>query len=133
MRIAVGPQGATTERDENTRRFVRGGPEKLRRLRDEGIDPAHSAEALAKQLESRSRTFEADWAWNVANLRRERLDPDVFRREILPRIQGIPLKKLAETTGLSLAQCGRIRSGQRVPHARHWEGLAMLPGKDSAR
>ncbi len=49
-----------------------------------------------------------------------------FKREIAPKLDGFPLKEIAEATGLSLAACSRIRAGARVPHPRHWENLSRL-------
>jgi hypothetical protein len=48
----------------------------------------------------------------------------VFRREILPLIQEVPLRRLVEATGLSLRYCSLIRRGERIPHPRHWHVLA---------
>jgi hypothetical protein len=62
-------------------------------------------------------------AWDKEH---EQPDPGVFAREILPGLQGIPLRRLAEATGLSIQHCGLIRRGLRVPHPRHWESLRVL-------
>jgi len=51
------------------------------------------------------------------------VDPEVFLREIQPKLQGVRLRELVEATGLSLPYCSLIRQGKRVPHARHWERL----------
>jgi hypothetical protein len=59
--------------------------------------------------------------WEKANP--EPTDPELFRREILPLIQGVPLRRLVDATGLSLRYCSLIRRGEKVPHPRHW---AML-------
>ena len=42
---------------------------------------------------------------------------------IRQRLQGIPLSRLRKATGLSLSYCARIRDGDVVPHAMHWEAL----------
>jgi hypothetical protein len=47
----------------------------------------------------------------------------VFKREILPLIQEVPLRRLVEATGLSLRYCSLIRRDEKVPHPRHWEAL----------
>jgi hypothetical protein len=62
-------------------------------------------------------------------------DPDVFSREILPGLQGIPLRRLAERTGLSLPYCSQIRRGLKVPHPRHWDLFrsAASPAKPPRR
>lgn len=49
-----------------------------------------------------------------------------FKREVAPKLDAFWLKEIAAATGLSLAACSRIRSGSKVPHPRHWGGLAAL-------
>lgn len=61
-------------------------------------------------------------AWNAEHP--ERADPEVFRRDVLPAIEGVPLSELARRTGLSVSYCGLIRRGVEVPHERWWEKLA---------
>lgn len=39
-----------------------------------------------------------------------------FKREVLPKLDAFTLSEIAESTGLSLAACSRIRSGARMPH-----------------
>ena len=74
-------------------------------------------------------------AWNAAHP--ERAEPEVYRREILPGLQGVPLSAMARRTGLSVAYCARIRRGEEVPHARWWEAFrtAILdrPRRDAPR
>jgi hypothetical protein len=50
----------------------------------------------------------------------EPTDPELFRREILPLLQAVPLRRLVAETGLSLRYCSLIRRGERVPHLRYW-------------
>jgi hypothetical protein len=49
-------------------------------------------------------------------------------REILPRLQEIPLYTLALATGLSHVYLSQIRRGRKTPHPRHWAKLAMAAG-----
>jgi hypothetical protein len=71
----------------------------------------------------RRRLREAvDWAAESAGL----VAAEVFVQEVLPAIQGIPLRRLAEVTGLSLGYLGMIRRGERVPHPRHWAKLRAV-------
>ncbi|MDP9369369.1 MAG: hypothetical protein M3Q03_14030 [Chloroflexota bacterium] len=53
-------------------------------------------------------------------------DAEVFRREVLPKLQGVPLGVMAKATGLSEGYCSFIRRGEKVPHRRHWASLARL-------
>ena len=54
--------------------------------------------------------------------------PDAFTRDILPRLRNVPLRVMAEATGLSEGYCSLIRRGQMVPHRRHWATLAGFAG-----
>jgi hypothetical protein len=53
-------------------------------------------------------------------------EPEVFRRDVLPLIQGLSAAKLAELTGLSRAYCAAILRGERTPHPRWWSVLGDL-------
>jgi hypothetical protein len=55
-------------------------------------------------------------------------NPAVFQREILPLLQGVPLRRLVKATGLSLRYCSLIRRGEKVPHPRHWEAFRAAIG-----
>ena len=46
-----------------------------------------------------------------------------FARDILPDVRGASLVTLMQTTGLSRRYCWRIKTGQQVPHPRHWATL----------
>jgi hypothetical protein len=53
-------------------------------------------------------TQAAEWEWTHPVL----ADPEVFRREILPLLQGVPLGTLVKAAGLSLRYCSLIRRGE---------------------
>jgi hypothetical protein len=74
---------------------------------------------------SQSARLAADRVWEERHPE-PRPDPGVFERDILPRINGISLARLAEVTGLSLQHCGKVRRGLYVPHRRHWEALREI-------
>ncbi len=103
--------------------FSASGRAGLARLRAEGLDPSQSAEAKGKMGKANAQRMREVRAWDREH---ERADPVVFRREILPGLQGIPLRRLAKATGLSVQHCGLVRRGLRVPHPRHWSVLAAL-------
>ncbi len=54
------------------------------------------------------------------------VDPEVFQRDILPKLQGVSLGTMARATGLSEQYCSLIRRGFYIPHARHWTALREL-------
>jgi hypothetical protein len=60
------------------------------------------------------------------NRRNGPADVAIFKRDILPRIQALPLKSLMSATGLTKSACSRMRAGKTVPHPRHWRELDAL-------
>jgi hypothetical protein len=53
-------------------------------------------------------------------------DPELFRREVLPRLARLSAADLAEITGLSRPYCALILQGERTPHAMLWNVLREL-------
>jgi CRISPR-associated endonuclease Cas1 len=53
-------------------------------------------------------------------------DPELFRREILPRLQGVKLAEIAKAAGCSKASASDIRRGKWAPHVSTWAALARL-------
>jgi hypothetical protein len=49
-----------------------------------------------------------------------------FRRDILPKLQRLPMRVIAEAMGASLSHGSKVRGGKLVPHKRHWESLGAL-------
>jgi hypothetical protein len=49
-----------------------------------------------------------------------------FERDILPRSANRSLAVVMEMTGLSRRYCWLIKTGQTVPHQRHWQALSAL-------
>ena len=93
-------------------------------LRLAGKDPAHSETAnrrRGKKVAQAQREFRQ---WDAAH--EGESDPEVFRREILPGLQSVPLGAMARATGLSESYCSCIRRGIKVPHRRHWGMLNAI-------
>jgi CRISPR-associated endonuclease Cas1 len=108
-------------RAEQQASFAAAGPVALARLRAEGTDPAHGGQAGRRRSRTmRQRKAEAA-EWDAHQL--EPSDVEQFKRDVLPAIQDIPLRELAEATGLSLRYVALIRRGERVPHSRHWSAF----------
>jgi hypothetical protein len=93
----------------------------LRHLKAEGLDPTHGGKAAERRGQAIVERKRQAAEWEQANP--ERADPELFRREILPPIQEVPLRRLVDATGLSLRYCSLVRRGEMVPHARHWGTL----------
>lgn len=90
-------------------------------LRMRGQDPAASDRAKAKLRDSQRKRRAEESAWDRANP--QVVDPAVFRRDVLPLIQGVPVRRLAALTGLSVGHCALVRRGLRTPHPRWWDVL----------
>jgi hypothetical protein len=97
---------------------------RLADLRRNGADPAHGGEAAGKRRQTQRRHREAAKAFEAAA--DELPAREVFAREILPALQTVPVRAMAEATGLTRAYSSMIRRGLYVPHPRHWEALLKL-------
>jgi CRISPR/Cas system-associated endonuclease Cas1 len=97
---------------------------RLADLRAAGMDPAHGGEAKRKRSESHRARIEEARRFERANAPLP--DREVFVRDILPGLQSVPVRRIAEVTGLTPAYCGMVRRGLSVPHPRHWEALRRL-------
>jgi len=80
--------------------------------------------AAAKRAATVAAQQAANRAWNAVD-HPEFAGVD-FARDIWPTLRGIPVRQLAKATGLSVIYCSRIRSGEQVPHPRHWGALAVI-------
>jgi CRISPR-associated endonuclease Cas1 len=110
-------------RAEQKRGFSAAGPAALTRLRADNLDPAHGGQAAKRRSETMRRRKQEEASWSELG---SAIDAEQFTREVLPAIQGVPLRRLVEATGLSLRYCALIRRGERVPHQRHWLNLAAV-------
>ncbi|MGI8557663.1 MAG: CRISPR-associated endonuclease Cas1 [Solirubrobacteraceae bacterium] len=90
----------------------------LARLRAEERDPAHGGRAAQIRGRKNAEHQRAVREWGG-----ERLNHELFRREIQPGLRYLPIHKLVAATGLSPHYCSLIRLGKRVPHQRHWQSL----------
>ncbi len=104
--------------------FLEAGPAALARLRDAGTDPAHGGVAARKRGARNAAHVAAAALWDETD--GPPPDRDIFQRDILPGLLGVPLRAMAIATGLSEGYCSFVRRGQKVPHRRHWETLARL-------
>jgi transcriptional regulator with XRE-family HTH domain len=55
-------------------------------------------------------------------------DPELFRREILPRLGTVSLAEIMAAAGCSKASASDYRRGKRTPHVSTWEALTKLAG-----
>jgi len=87
-------------------------------------DTLHGGEAGRKRSETHVQRMQEVREWEAEH-GAER-DSQKFTREILPKLQGVPLRMLMDATGLSLRYCSLIRRGEKVSHPRHWNALTAL-------
>src|SRR5262249_52679423 len=104
-------------REEQQDGFAAAGPAALAQLRSQGPDPPHGGRATERRAATMATRKRAEAEWDR---KPPPVDPSVFTREILPRLEGLPLHRLAAASGLSLRYCALIRSGERTPHPLHW-------------
>ena len=98
---------------------------KLAQLRRDGADPTNTAEVRAQRSKALSARKQEQLAWEAASTSSELTSSDLTER-VLPALRDVPLSAIQAATGLSLSACSRIRSGNLLPHARHWTPLHHL-------
>jgi hypothetical protein len=49
-----------------------------------------------------------------------------FRRDILPKLQRLPVRVIAEAMSARIPHGSKVRCGKLVPHQRHWKALSLL-------
>ncbi len=85
-----------------------------------------------RSFEARGRRnanhYHANAAWN--NDDADVQDAQQFTREILPKLQAVSLRVMADATGITEGYCSFVRRGLKVPHCRHWETLEKV-GNDA--
>src|SRR5580692_992251 len=96
--------------------FRAAGPAKIAAMRAAGHDPTTSREAQRRRAATASKQRKAVAAWRDDGS----LDRVDFRRDILPRLQTLPVRTIAEAMGCSGSHGSKVRGGQLVPHKRHW-------------
>ena len=98
--------------------------EVLRPRRLAGDDPAHGGKAAKLRGRRNSVTLRANAEWERNQTGES--DPEIFEKEIRPKLGNVSLAETMRATGLSRTYCGMIRRGVRIPHPRHWEVLREL-------
>jgi len=86
---------------------------------------AHSKEAQARRAETQRRQHTARRAWRPSDLPGW-LNEEIYRKNIQPRLVGVPVSTISRALGVSEPYAADIRAGRRMPHPRHWLSLASL-------
>jgi len=108
--------------------FRAAGPAKIATMRAAGHNPTATPEAQRRRADTASQQRKAVVAWHDDS----GLDGIDFRRDILPKLQRVPVRAIAEAMGASISHGSKVRGGHTVPHKRHWKKLARL-AKEAAR
>ncbi len=130
QRVAAGllanekPNGTITRKPRRERRVVGREFGELTPIQAGTVsDPRRSTEAGAKRRAAMTSVVAANRsAGNHVPSPEELAD---YRTRVWPELQTLPLQQLMTMTGLTKSACSRIRSGEVVPHRRHWETLAV--------
>jgi CRISPR-associated endonuclease Cas1 len=88
-------------------------------------DPAQAPEIRGRRGAAIAARKRALSDWDKANPGAV-YDPELFRREILPRLTKVKLAEIAEATGCSKAYASDIRRGKWTPHVSTWAALGAL-------
>jgi hypothetical protein len=96
---------------------------RLEELRAAGNDPSQSSMAKETVGQKNRAHNLVQRAWDLEN---DRPDPEIFQTEILPRLQRIPLSRIAGAGGFSVQHAGLVRRGTRTPHPMVWDALRRL-------
>jgi hypothetical protein len=51
------------------------------------------------------------------------LDGVDFRRDILPKLQRLTVRSIANAMGATQSHGSKVRGGKLVPHRRHWRAV----------
>ncbi len=101
--------------------FQAAGPAKIATMRAAGHDPTQTPEVKRRRAASASQQRRAALAWCDDGS----LNGVDFRRDILPKLQGLPVRLIAEAMGATISHGSKVRSGLLVPHKRHWKTLKL--------
>lgn len=102
--------------------FQAGGAAKITATRAAGHDPTTTPEAQRRRAATASKRRKAAVAWRDDGS----LDRVDVRRDILPKLQSLPVRVISEAMGASISHGSKVRSRLLVPHKRHWNVLARV-------
>jgi CRISPR associated protein Cas1 len=112
--------------------FVAAGVKNLARWREDGGRAELTDDGRARIGARAAESVEAARERQRAHPWPE--DLNEFKREILPRLVGVPARALSEATGLSVGYCRQVRKGTVTPHPMWWETLRTVrPSSDAGR
>jgi hypothetical protein len=95
-----------------------------------GADPAQAPEIRGRRGAAIAARKRALSEWDKTNPG-ALYDPELFRREILPRLRTVKLSEIVEATGLSKSYASQVRAGKFTPHDSTWSALDRLAGAEA--
>ncbi|MGA8534264.1 MAG: CRISPR-associated endonuclease Cas1 [Candidatus Tumulicola sp.] len=113
------PEQVAAKRHASTPAFRAAGQAKVKAMRAAGHDPATTPEAQRRRAGTASKQRKAGLAWRDDGS----LDGVDFRRDILPKLQSLPVRVIAEAMDSTISHGSKVRLGKLVPHRRHWKAL----------
>lgn len=117
-----------TQRARVNAAFAERLSKRQRELHLSGQHPSHSEEAQHRRGRRNAEHGRARFEWDQTHP--GEWPAEVFRSQILPKLQDFPITEMAVATSLSVSYCAAIRKGDRVPHPRWWEALRRLGDSD---
>lgn len=99
--------------------------ENLLRQAKLGRIATHSTIAEARRAATHAKQVEALRKWSPSDLPTW-LDEDTYRREVMPRLATLTVKRIRLAISVSHPYATLIKRGQKIPHPRHWQPLAKL-------
>jgi len=105
--------------------------EELIKASQKGRLASHSADAEEKRAENRRRNVAAVRAWRPSD-QPAWLNKEAYLTMVRPRLPQLALSKIQEVLEVSKGYATQIKSGERIPHERHWKTLAHLVGISNA-
>lgn len=94
-------------------------------------DPAQSTEVRGRRGRAIAARKRAQAAWSNAHGDAP-YDPELFKRDILPRLTEVPLDAIMDAAGCSKSSASDYRTGRRSPHVSLWHALADLVGLEAS-
>ncbi|MGD1012076.1 MAG: hypothetical protein ABR925_06045 [Acidimicrobiales bacterium] len=88
-------------------------------------DPASTPEIRGRRGAAIAARERALTEWDKANPGAV-YDPQLFRREIMPKLRTVPLAEIMAAAGCCKASACDYRRGRRTPHISTWAALALL-------
>lgn len=107
---------------ETAETFQAAGPVKIAAMRASGADPTNTLAARKRRVATAKQQRRAIAAWHDDGSTRG-VD---FDRDVLPGLQGVPVREIANAMGASISHASKVRSGHVKPHKRHWNILRSL-------